>query len=375
MNTWATHIPYTHPWFAKPSMKRKFLDSSSSSAASSSHASQAGSDSDSPPAVSAAAAAAHSGAGAHRAKRRKFAMLEHGLAHLSLDNLSASAVPRSAGTPTSSATASGFTTAYSVSPQSATSQLTNSYDGTELAPSITEMYDPYQTNPQGIGAPRLPPTFEEEVVRPAYVEEPEPPIPSSSTHDVRMKSAGWYELEPDRESSYSGPSSVHLTTSSSTRFDSSSHPHTDATPRTNPPSSSSSTAPRRPPSGIVITDLDDLSESETEPDTDGPSVMLPESVLRALSARAFEPAINPRLTAPSTSQALVLFRPLKIPPQPELDERELEEESNEGVEARVGLGGEPLDADVSMAPDPFRASGFEQGMVVEEDDDAMDVEP
>jgi len=230
MTTWVSSGPIHHPWFTKPSVKRKLSDSPS----------PASSPSSSPPSSRAASPPQ---------KRRRYSALEAGFSTLTLANH-----PTDPG--------SSSTLPYVSEPISTPSNYLAMVD--DCANQI--------------------PT----VVLPSTIEEPSIP-------EVKMKSSSWYEPEPDR---------------------------------------------------IIITDLESSSDEEDNPDTD---ISISPALLQKISSHSRD-LTEPGVPLPSTSHALVLFKPLLLP----------------------GSGSPPVVEERTKATTSLNRSAT-AGVV--EDDDAMDVEP
>ena len=143
-------------------------------------------------------------------------------------------------------------------------------------------------------------TYSSPIIQPTYIVE-EPPIP-----EVKMKVSSWYEPEPDRTSERFSTAKI----CSSKQLLS---------------------------TGIVITDLDSFTQSDDE---DEQEVTVNPALLECIRNNTLG---SPKVTtAPTTSQALVLYRPL-----PNLRDTNEDHEEEEKVEEAL----------------------------VQLDDDAMDVEP
>ncbi|KAF8647063.1 hypothetical protein AX16_006898 [Volvariella volvacea WC 439] len=272
---WAAD-PISHPWFKLPSMKRKHSAASSPSSSPGSTHSTLGEDPGDPSDTDSAPPPP--------TKRRRCHVLEKRLADLTLENTYAS----------------GASNSYSTIP----------FETLDVEPEVIHPADDPQTTPKvhrGHTQPRYQYTqptqsalFSEELGFPdntltiseidmngngtapgsPYLESMVDPSPYSVEEpipEVKMKTSSWYEPEPDR---------------------------------------------------IVITDLDSYSDDEDEVETvndsvnssSGSTLEISPALLEHIRSRS-KASLDPHLTQPpipesSPSQALVLFRPLKIPVNP-----------------------------------------------------------
>ncbi|KAJ8507909.1 hypothetical protein ONZ45_g9755 [Pleurotus djamor] len=277
----SSYTPILHPWFVKPSMKRKHLHHQSSSESSPTASPPSQSDEESPRNNNNNDDTSNQ-VNPHRPKRRRFSALEKGFSHLSLEQQH---------------NVGQFPVASPVflSPN----DERNNNVGSSQLPNISEMSpSTYYASTTGNGNGGEQGMDDDgmqyenlDVVRPAQVEEPFEPVdhpPTPPIHEINMKSSTWYEPEPDR---------------------------------------------------IVVTDLDD---SEDEADVEDNPISLPASVLKHIAARHMGMGLD-RSVLPSenTNRALVLFRPLPIPGKAEDDDendavvgevgRGREEEASRGV--------------------------------------------
>ncbi|THV02800.1 hypothetical protein K435DRAFT_852445 [Dendrothele bispora CBS 962.96] len=251
----------SHPWFKQPSMKRKQSSSPE--------------DSDDSRNVDLSKPVDH------RPKRPKLSTIERGFSSLSIDRARQQSIASSSLNVGGSAPSPiPIDDAMDIEPTS-----TSSIPPPSMIPSYTSSSSSLPLDPV-----EIPFSTSQVPLQPSSIEEFEEPD-SPPTRDRKMKGTSWYEPEPDREH----------------------HPHRPPAPI---PSPSTSTLdhvqyrsnPRRPPTGIVVTDLD----SSDEEDTDEPPVTVSPALLERLRQR--ELLNHPPLSIPLVSTALVLYRPLNIPP-------------------------------------------------------------
>jgi hypothetical protein len=95
--------------------------------------------------------------------------------------------------------------------------------------------------------------------------------------------------------------------------------------------------------GIVITDLDSSSDEDEGAELDTPSISISRPLLKRLSSHA--KFTNPQIPMPSSSQALVLYRPLRC------DANIDDSKSNEGIFGPTV--GEVIAEDNSMDVEPW----------------------
>lgn len=151
------------------------------------------------------------------------------------------------------------------------------------------------------------------MIQPSQIDEPKevspPPPPEASTSDVKMKSHSWYEPEPDR-----------------TRL---------------PPAFMRAARSADGASGIVVTDLD------SSDDEDGPAVeaeLISPALLEHIRRQGLRSGLLP---TDSSSQALVLYRPVPLPDA----DSEAEDADDETIDAATPMSisevedADPLDSD------------------------------
>ncbi|KAI0743804.1 hypothetical protein C8Q80DRAFT_860669 [Daedaleopsis nitida] len=283
-----------HPWFRMPSHKRKDLSDSEEEVTSYYQPRRSLSPAPSP-------------------KRRRCDILENGMSQLTLDGRSiASSAPYILAS-------AAPTIQYPEPPATTTSRAAPFWADAPYAPRVTQ----------------IPTNAAMNVMLPGSVEEPVSPETGgedTEVRDVSMKGPSWYEIEKDRTSSPSLPSS---SSSPPARLHNS-MPFTPSTrtPSQNPARSTRTTFFRTPPpptvvdapskhTGIVIVDLEDSdAEDENTPPhpksarEDGGPAAPAFTISSALLDRLPKPhsPLGPLGPEESASNALVLYRPLPLAP-------------------------------------------------------------
>ncbi|KAK7454522.1 hypothetical protein VKT23_011276 [Stygiomarasmius scandens] len=285
---------FSHPWFDKPSMKRKHSSSPENS--------------DDSRNVDLSKSPAES-----RAKRPKISTIERGFSSLSIDRAHQQSAP-------SSSNVGGFPP--SIIPADDAMDIEPT-PPSSIPPSMIPSSSPFlHSDPI-----EIPVSTSQLSLQPSSIEEPDSP----PTRDLKMRGTSWYEPEPDRE-----------------------HP-----PIPNPPPLRPSldhvqprSNPRRPHTGIIVTDLDSSDEEDVR-DPDEPPITVSPALLERLRQR--ELLNHHQLSVPPASMALVLYRPLSIPSS-NSDEDDSSGSLNEPVPAEdlpavqiddvVPMDAEPMDLDV-----------------------------
>lgn len=347
MTTTAWANPHQlHPWFRMPSQKRKDLSDEDEDAPSPFYERRSISPAPSP-------------------KRRRCDVLENGMSQLTLDGRS---IAPSAPYILASVTGPPTTTSY---PAPIVQYPTDVPSPTSqpAPPSWTDA--PYAYAPR---VTHIPTNMATAVVLPGSVEEPTSPpetgAEETEVRDVSMKGPSWYEIEKDRTSASSLPSSPSPSARISAvtcTAQSQSHRPSPSTPpsrralfrhHSRPPCLTVIDEPSND-TGIVITDLEDSdTEDENNPplppdgaasrDASAPDRVDKFSISSALLDRLPKPhrdalVLRTLDSEPSPSTALVLYRP---PPMVPLDTSK-EEDTNAS------------DADVPEAKSRRRTAGEE----------------